>query len=85
MAPSGTFCSEPCKQKYEQFIQRAQQLEAMRRPKGLFTLALKRFLGKSVVYLLLILFALVVATVVFQVRIPILSPVVGKILRLIGS
>ncbi|MBI4559986.1 MAG: hypothetical protein HY706_20535 [Candidatus Hydrogenedentes bacterium] len=82
-AGSGFFCSEECKNKYEQFVQRAQQLERMRRPSIGISRRLGRLIGKLVIYAIVVLFFGLVATN-FGVRIPILSDIVQRLIAAFG-
>ena len=62
----GVFCSEGCKEKYETFVQRAQQLESMRKP---FSMArmLKSFIGKLIVILILLIALVILGTVMPEI------------------
>ncbi len=77
----GVFCSEGCKEKYETFVQRAHQLESMRRP---FSLArtLKTFIGKVIVILILLVALGVLGTVMPDI--PILSDIVRSVRDFLG-
>ena len=75
MGPTGTFCSEECKARHETFVQRAAQLDSMRRPSTLMG-SLKRLVGKLIVALILLGFLGVLGTLI---DIPYLTPLVGTV------
>ena len=72
----GTFCSDSCKEKYEAFGQRAQQLESMRKPRS-FARLLKTFIGKLIVILILLVALGVLGAVMPEI------PVLGDAVRVI--
>ena len=60
-APTGNFCSENCRESYQQFADRAEQLDrAAPRPSQLWRV--RRFIQRLVVLLVVAAFAAVVAT-----------------------
>jgi hypothetical protein len=75
-SPFGVFCSEACKEKYEAFVQRAQQLESMRKPFSLGRV-LKGFIGKLIVILILLVALGVLGTVMPDI--PVLSDLVRTV------
>lgn len=77
----GVFCSETCKEKYEAFVQRAQQLESMRKPTSIARV-LKGFIGKVIVILILLIALGVLGTVMPDI--PILSSVVRTVREALG-
>ena len=72
----GVFCSEGCRDKYEAFVERAQQLESMRKPRS-FARLLKTFIGKLIVILILLVALGVLGAVMPEI------PVLGDAVRVI--
>ncbi|MCC6489019.1 MAG: hypothetical protein IT364_16085 [Candidatus Hydrogenedentes bacterium] len=78
--PTGLFCSEECKVKHENFIDRAQKLDAKRGPLGL-----KAKLRKLVSTIIsLVVLALVVGVIASLFEIPVLSDWVLRVRGMIG-
>ena len=74
-APTGNFCSMECKDKYETFVQRAAQVESMRKP-GKLGKMLKGLIGKLIVIAILLLGLGILGALV---DIPVLSGLVDKV------
>ncbi len=77
----GVFCSEGCKEKYELFVQRAHQLESMRKPHSVARV-LKSFIGKVVVILILLIALGILGTVMPDI--PVLSDLVRTVREALG-
>ncbi len=71
--PTGDFCSEECKEKHQSFIQKAQQVEAMKKVRRGFPFG--RLIAKFITWAILLIFLVAVAAV-FGIEIPYLSPLV---------
>jgi len=77
----GVFCSEGCRDKYEAFVERAQQLESMRKPRA-FSRVLKSFIGKVAVILILLIALGILGTVMPDI--PVLSGLVRTVRDALG-
>ena len=78
IGPTGKFCSEPCRELHEHFVERAQKLDVRHgRGAGLFS-KLKRLTVKLVVFALAILTLATVVTYFDIVDIPILGDFLRK-------
>ena len=75
--PTGVFCSEECKEKHQGFVQRAQQIDAMKKAKR--GIPFGRLIGKAIVWAIVLIFIVAVAGL-FGVNIPFLSPLVRDLL-----
>lgn len=71
--PTGEFCSEECKEKHQSFVQRAQQVDAMKKAKRGFPFG--RLIRKAIVIAVLLIFAVALGAA-FGIEIPFLSPLV---------
>ena len=69
--PTGNFCGETCRDKHEQFVRRAQELE-QRRPTAARLYKLRRFAVRLIVLAVLVLFIALVLTY-FGIEVPYLS------------
>ena len=77
----GVFCSDACTEKYEAFVQRAHQLESMRRPRS-YARVLKSFIGKVIVILILLVALAVLGAVMPEI--PVLGTVVSTLREKLG-
>lgn len=83
VGPTGIFCSGECKEKYEQFVERAARMDAMQKPKAFNLARIRSYLVKAVLLALVVLVAGFVASV-FDVEVPILSDIVDKLRSMAG-
>jgi len=79
VSAKGRFCSEACRDSYEEFFKRAQEAEARKGPSAKGAKALQ-FVGKILVLLLALVFIGAVLTFFDLVDIPMLSELVRKVL-----
>lgn len=75
--PTGKFCTPECKEQHEGYIQRAQELDRMRKRPSLFV-KLRGIIGTGIILVLVILAAGFVATY-FGFNIPILTDIVNNL------
>lgn len=78
--PTGNFCSDECKEKHEYFVQRAHQIDRMKKPSKL-GVRLKWLIAKLFVLVVLLLFVGAIGTI-FQI--PVLSSIVASARKMIG-
>lgn len=78
VGPTGHFCSEPCKEKHQAFVQRAQQLESKRG--GNFGMKLRKAFGSLIV---VVVVAAVVLGLGYFFNVPILADITAKLLGFI--
>lgn len=81
--PTGNFCSAECKEKHEEFVRRTESLERKTGSSGVFLARLRSGLGTVIVFTLLA-FAVGFAARFFDLHIPVLSPIVDRVLQAIG-
>jgi len=81
VSASGLYCSEACREKYEQYMHRAQALDAEKKIKGGVFFRFRQTLG-VLVTLLVILFVL--GCVASWTYIPLLTDVTARIRSLLG-
>lgn len=79
-APTGAFCSEVCREKFETFVQRAAQLEQMRKP-ARFGKVVKGLIGKLIVIFILLLALGILGSVM---EVPVLTPLVETVRGKLG-
>jgi hypothetical protein len=83
MGPTGVFCSTECKEKYEQFVERAARLEQMRKPKTFNLARIRSIVIKVIILAAVVLVAGFVASL-FDVEIPVLSGIVERLRETAG-
>ena len=85
LGPTGVFCSEVCREKHENFVQRAAALESPERKRstGYITwLRIRGTVARIVAILVLIVFMAAVFTE--AVNVPVLTPFFTALRRLVG-
>jgi len=78
--PTGLFCGEPCKDRHEKFISRAQELHRTSRSTGTFQ-KLKIALMKLVILLVAII---LLGFVMVYFNVPVASDIVRKVLQILS-
>lgn len=77
--PTGAFCSDACKETHAAYVNRAQQLDDMKRRPGILA-RFKGVIGTGVVIVIVVFAAAFVATY-FGIEIPVLSNIVRQVLN----
>ena len=75
---TGQFCSEECKEKHEQFIQRAQQLERAPKPRPAWIHKSWIFFVRFVILAVIVIVAAVVADLFADIRVPFVSDILHR-------
>jgi hypothetical protein len=83
MGPTGVFCSTACKEKYEQFVERAAKLDAMPKPKAFNSAKIIGILVKLILLVVVLSAAAVVASI-YGIDIPVVGGFVQKLRGLVG-
>ncbi len=78
---TGHFCSEECKEKHAQFIQRAQQLERAPKPRPAWIHKLRVLVVRLVILAVILIIAGVAADMFADIRIPFLSDILHRFVR----
>lgn len=77
----GMFCSELCKEKFETFAQRAAELDARRPPRTKLRFRIKAWINRLI---FLVLLLALIGGVSWYFQIPVLAPIVARLLRMVG-
>lgn len=80
--PTGDFCSEECKEKHQSFVQRAQQMDAMKKAKR--GIPFGQWIRKIIILAIVVIFLVVLAGM-FGIEIPFLTPLVRGFLPFLPS
>ncbi|HOZ48029.1 MAG TPA: hypothetical protein PLO37_24190 [Candidatus Hydrogenedentes bacterium] len=78
---TGQFCSEECREKHQEFVKRAQQLDLKKSRSVGLVHRLTRWVGKLVVLALLLLFVAALVTFFTDIRIPVIGDMIRGFMK----